>query len=234
MEKRLHDEVLGVILLRTHPRAVRYSLKIDKGLVVATMPEEGDEQKLLDMIGANRGKLLEALKETSSRRTLLSDTSRIQTCTFALHIFRTERANFYMTLEKDVLHIACPQQTNFEDEHVQRLLKNMLGKALRHEARRILPARLEELARRHGFSYAGLRIANTRSRWGSCSSKRNINLSLSLMLLPERLIDYVILHELCHTIEMNHGERFWELMNRVAGNQALALRKELKNYTTIL
>jgi predicted metal-dependent hydrolase len=64
------------------------------------------------------------------------------------------------------------------------------------------------LPARHSFHYTGVTVRNTQSRWGSCSAQKHINLSLSLMLLPEHLIDYVLLHELCHTVEMNHGERF--------------------------
>ncbi|MDR1745977.1 MAG: M48 family metallopeptidase [Tannerella sp.] len=156
----------------------------------------------------------------------------LRTCTFQVHIFRTLRSNFYMTLKDGFLHIACPQATDFADPQVQQVLQTMIERALLHEAKRMLPSRLQGLADRHDFRYAGVTIRNTRSRWGSCSTQKRINLSLSLMLLPEHLIDYVLLHELCHTAEMNHGKRFWQLMDTVTNGRAQALRKELKGYHT--
>jgi predicted metal-dependent hydrolase len=152
----------------------------------------------------------------------------MQTNTFRLHIFRTDRTNFYMTLTDGILHVACPQRTDFEDMRVRKLLGSMLESALRYEAKRILPDRLDKLARKHGFSYGKVRISSATTRWGSCNSRGNINLSFALMHLPDNLIDYVLLHELCHTVEMNHGERFWALMNRVTSGRAPELRKELK------
>ncbi|MDR1918264.1 MAG: M48 family metallopeptidase [Tannerellaceae bacterium] len=230
MEKNLFDKELGNITLRTSPRVKRYSLKVSNGAIIAIMPERGNEQTMLDFINKSRSKLIEALKKERPQPTRLDDTTEMQTNTFKLHIFRTDREHIYMSLSEGVLHIACPQQTNFEHEMIQQILKDMLERALRHEAKRVLPVRLHALAKQYGFSYARVRIANTKSRWGSCSTSGSINLSLSLMLLPNHLIDYVLLHELCHTVEMNHSERFWELMNKVTLNKALSLRKELKNY----
>ena len=163
-------------------------------------------------------------------RPLLDERSELQATTFRLHIFRTERSNFYMRLEDGVLHIACPNETRFEEEEVQSLLKSMLEKALRHEAKRLLPERITLLARQHGFMLTGVKINNSKTHWGSCTMKKSINLSQSLMLLPWHLVNYVLLHELCHTIEMNHSERFWKLMDKVTDNQAIRLRNELKSY----
>lgn len=106
----------------------------------------------------------------------------------------------------------------------------MLEKALRHEAKRLLPERITLLARQHGFMLTGVKINNSKTHWGSCTMKKSINLSQSLMLLPWHLVNYVLLHELCHTIEMNHSERFWKLMDKVTDNQAIRLRNELKSY----
>lgn len=86
---------------------------------------------------------------------------------------------------------------------------------LRALAREKLPPRLQELARMHGFTYNKVFIKNNSSNWGSCSAKNNINLNLKLVLLPGELADYVMLHELCHLVHMNHGPEFHALMESV-------------------
>lgn len=83
---------------------------------------------------------------------------------------------------------------------------------LRCEAREYLPRRLAALASRYGFEYNRLAIKDNRSNWGSCSSKNNINLNLRLMLVPEHLRDYVMLHELCHLRYHDHGPAFHALL----------------------
>lgn len=112
--------------------------------------------------------------------------------------------------------------------HTEEDINNM-----RQQAKMLLPRRVAELAHMHGFSYQDVKIQSSRTRWGSCSTRCNINLSLYLMSLPEHLIDYVILHELCHTIHHDHSPRFWELMDKVTNGRARDLNKEIKNYHTI-
>ena len=103
-------------------------------------------------------------------------------------------------------------------------------KALRIKAQSILPVQLSKLAELHGFTYSGVKISRSRSRWGSCSSKGSINLSFYLLLLPEHLIEYVLLHELCHTVQMNHSIAFWTLLDRCTQNKAKERRLELRKY----
>lgn len=73
---------------------------------------------------------------------------------------------------------------------------------------------LEQTAAATGFSYNNVRIKAQRTRWGSCSSKGNINLNYKLALMPEHWARYTVTHELCHTIELNHSKRFWGLVAR--------------------
>ena len=88
------------------------------------------------------------------------------------------------------------------------------------------------LAEKYGLSFADLRVKNLKTRWGSCSSVNNINLNIHLMRLPEHLIDYVILHELAHTIHKNHGKGFWQTLDKFSGNARL-LAKEMRQYRTV-
>ena len=75
---------------------------------------------------------------------------------------------------------------------------NAIENFYRRKAHCYLPKRVRELADKHGFKYEKVRIKNQKTRWGSCSFKRNINLNLRLMMAPDPAIDYVIIHELCH------------------------------------
>ena len=76
------------------------------------------------------------------------------------------------------------------------------------KAKNIFNQKIEQLAELHGFHYQRLSIRSQKTRWGSCSNKKNINLNAKLLFMPEKIVNYVMIHELCHTIEMNHSHRF--------------------------
>lgn len=103
---------------------------------------------------------------------------------------------------------------------------------LRAEAKRTLPPRLAELAARHGFVYNKVFIKHNRSNWGSCSTRGNINLNLNIVRLPEHLRDYILLHELVHLREMNHGPRFHALLEEVCPDHR-ALQREMKGWRLV-
>lgn len=115
------------------------------------------------------------------------------------------------------------QRPQISDDDIERM---------RREAKATLPRRLAELAYMHGFKYESLKIQSSKTRWGSCSGKNYINLSLFLMMIPEHLQDYVMLHELCHTVHHDHSPNFWALMDKVTNGKAHELRNELHKYHT--
>ena len=86
---------------------------------------------------------------------------------------------------------------------------------LADRALKVIPARAAHFAPLVGVTYGRITIRNQRSLWGSCSSKGNLNFNCLLMLCPPEVIDYVVVHELCHRKEMNHSPKFWAEVERI-------------------
>jgi predicted metal-dependent hydrolase len=87
--------------------------------------------------------------------------------------------------------------------------------ALAETARKVIPERVAYFGEKMGISYGSVTIRCQHTRWGSCSSKGNLNFNCLLMLAPPEVIDYVIVHELCHRLEMNHSQQFWGEVEKV-------------------
>ena len=100
-------------------------------------------------------------------------------------------------------------------------------KKLKKEARNHLASLTEYWAEKIGVSYGRISIRGQKTRWGSCSSKGNLNYNYLLILCPDDVIEYVVIHELCHRIYMNHSKRFWEKIEEFCPNYRQA-RKWLK------
>lgn len=121
----------------------------------------------------------------------------------------------------------------FSDKTVQHKSKSAAERALRREAEKLLPARLAELAARHGFKYRSVKIKKMTSRWGSCSSQKVITLNFFLMQLPWDLIDHILIHELIHTKHLNHSVSFWAEFERIYPGAKKA-RKSIRDYHPVI
>lgn len=99
---------------------------------------------------------------------------------------------------------------------------------LAERAKKVLPERVKYYAPIIGVSYGRITIRNQRTRWGSCSAKGNLNFNVALMKVPPQVLDYVVVHELCHRLEMNHSARFWAKVGEVLPEYK-TLRKWLKD-----
>lgn len=144
-----------------------------------------------------------------------------------IQFVRSDNSKMKFEIFNGTLRFFFPEGINIECRSAQDFIRNGITEALRIEAKNFLPMRVKELAGEYGFSYRKVFIKNARTLWGSCSSKNNINLNLNLMRLPQRLQDYVILHELTHTRYRNHGVKFWKQLDNYFGD-ARTLSKELK------
>ena len=111
-------------------------------------------------------------------------------------------------------HLAKAQARERDLAGIHRLTPEEI-QALANRALEVIPARVAHYAPLIGVTYGRITIRNQRSRWGSCSSKGNLNFNCLLMLTPPEVIDSVVVHELCHRKEMNHSERFYAEVLRV-------------------
>lgn len=94
----------------------------------------------------------------------------------------------------------------------------------KEQARNYLQSRLMHFAHLHHFSYRGLRITSARTRWGSCNSKNELAFAWRLLMAPPEVVDYVVVHELAHTVHHNHGPKFWKLVGDILPNYKVHVR----------
>lgn len=127
------------------------------------------------------------------------------------------------------LIVTFPASIGSEHHDVQSKIEKAANLALKQEAAKLLPQRVQVLSRQSGWSYKDLKFKKMKGRWGSCDQHKNITLNIYLMQLPWKLIDYVILHELAHTKHLHHQADFWQDILKVMPD-ARDRRKEMKNY----
>lgn len=111
-------------------------------------------------------------------------------------------------------HTARMEQRRQCEPPVERLTEEEI-RQLAMQAQQVIPGRVAYYAPQVGVTYGRITIRNQRTRWGSCSSKGNLNFNCLLMLMPPEVLDSVVVHELCHRLEMNHSERFYAQVYRV-------------------
>lgn len=111
-------------------------------------------------------------------------------------------------------HMLKVQSTIDERSKLEKITFEQI-KELADQAVEYIPKRVKYYAEKENFVYNKITIKNLVSRWGSCSTKGNLNFNCLLMLTPDYVIDYIVVHELCHLREMNHSEKFWTEVEKI-------------------
>lgn len=105
--------------------------------------------------------------------------------------------------------------------------------ALKESARACVMSRIQPYCDYYGVSYQRITIRNQRTRWGSCSSLKNLNFNYRIVLLPPELQDYIIAHEVCHLIHFNHSADFWSLVGETIADYPARV-KALRSHAPVL
>ncbi|NDV58105.1 SprT family zinc-dependent metalloprotease [Bacteroides sp. 519] len=229
--KIIEDKELGRLVVRVNSRARRFIFHTKSDAIYVSVPSGTTRKDLDAAIESLRHKLLDSRERVKPARKINLD-YKINAEHFKLTLVQGTQNKYLAHSALGEMKIVCPPNANFDNEEIQLWLQKVIEEGLRRNAKAILPPRLTMLSQKYNLPYKGVKINSSKGRWGSCSSQANINLTFYLLLLPQHLIDYVLLHELCHTLEMSHNDRFWAFMDKVTDNKALELRNELKQYKT--
>lgn len=229
----LQIDGIGKVLIERNEKAKRLTISVRplKGVRVAVPPHisfEKAEQLIYtkaDWIKENQA----LMQQHEQKVTVYDDATEFRTRYHVLRLLTHAQYTMRCVLQDGYINVFYPAHKNVRDNDVQKFIRKSIEDAYRKEAKEHLPQRLAYFAEKFGFTYGSVFIKNAKARWGSCSHTNNINLNLHLMRLPEALCDYVILHELAHTVEKNHGPHFWALLDRISGN-ARDLDKKLKAF----
>lgn len=230
MEQIIQHKELGKVVIKVNSRSRNFVFRTKCDGIYVSVPPGTTMKQLQTSIEKLKERLLKAKEKTALTR--IGPDYRIDAQFFRLSFTAGNQDRFLARSDAEKMVIVYPPDADFGDEDLQAWMRKVITEAMRRKAKTFLPQRLGILSQQFGLPYGSVKVNSSKGRWGSCSAKKDINLSLYLMLLPEHLIDYVLLHELCHTKELNHSETFWVLMDKVTGNRAMELRKELKRHKT--
>lgn len=220
------DPDFGRIIIGSNRRAHNITMRTRPDGLHVTVPPFTRLSDALRVVNDYRPQLIANFEAQRPKR--LDTDYQIDAPCFRLNITLGNVRRFSVRFNDELATILCPECTDFNSPSVQKLLRAAIVRALKRQASLLLPPLLAEWSRRTDLKYRKVRITGAKSRWGSCSSAGTISLSCYLLLLPPHLMDFVILHELCHTREMNHGERFHALLNSLTDNLEPQLNSELR------
>ncbi|MFZ1250459.1 MAG: SprT family zinc-dependent metalloprotease [Candidatus Microsaccharimonas sp.] len=207
----IKDEEFGDITVRRSTRSTQVKLKVaPDGTLRASMPLYAPLFLLKRLIKSSRPELRTMLSLTQPKTQYFDGQQIGKSHTLIV----VNGSKLGATRSKQHITVTLPPNKTLSDSDVIRKIRDASITALRVEARNYLARRLKYLAEQWGFHYEKVRFSHASSRWGSCSSTGTISLNIALMKLPFELIDYVIVHELAHTVEMNHSQDFWKIVEK--------------------
>lgn len=229
--KAFIDAEFGRISYRrvSNSRYVRIRLATD-GTLRASLPLFAPVKSIERLVDNSREDLRKLLG--ARQQNAYTDGQRIGH-SHTLRLTPNRNQSLKQVVKGQIVHISYPSDRSPDSSPIQDIIREGVAKALRIESKAYLPRRLSFLAEQGGFSYQRVRFAHQSGRWGSCSSSGTISLNIALMALPFELIDYVLIHELAHTKQMNHSDSFWHIVSNYYPDYKAA-RKTLKSHNPYL
>ncbi len=227
-----HSQI-GEVTVARNPRARRISVSVrPPGAVRLTLPAAVPLQEGLRFLESKREWIAAARERIRNKTSPTIIAPPYSTRAHTLELRLADIPNIRVRIADGRITVTHPHHIHHSDEQVQAAIKKGIEEAWRIEAKELLPGRVAEIAHSLGMRYNNVSVRNTVSKWGSCSARNDISLSIHLMRLPDELVDYIIVHELCHTVHKNHGPQFHALLDTLTAGRHPAFRKQLRSYHT--
>lgn len=213
------------LIVRTHRRSLCLTITKNGDLVIHA-PKRLNMNDIMKYITEKQKWIESKQKEIQSRLSINKDVIDYKQVLFLGKKYRVEKVNGLKKLELTDSLLLIPDKK--EDNEILKIKKWLVS-----NANNILIERLEYFANIMQIDYASVKLCNSKTRWGSCDSFRNIKLNFRLIMLPHKAIDFVLIHELAHIIEFNHSKDFYKIISTIMPGYKLQ-QKVLKENDYVL
>jgi len=209
----IQDKEFGKITIRRSSKATQVRVRVaPDGSLRASLPMHAPLLLVKSLLMTSRSELRQMLSQSKPNYSFENGMQIGKSHT--LIVQNTSAKIISVSRHGRQIIVKLPESTSLNSPDVAKKVRESMIAALRLEAKSYLPKRLAFLAEKFQYKYSKVRFSHASGRWGSCSSNGTISLNIALMKLPFELIDYIILHELAHTKQMNHGPIFWSLVGQ--------------------
>ena len=193
-------------------RIRKVTLTVKDGKVIVVKPYYTSIEYVKDMIYASKEKILKYIDDTSSKVTFEDGTKLLYLGEeYNLHIILTKSKKASATLENKTITIYINDKDATREN-----IKKIYIKLLKDTTKSIIEKKLETFSKITNIKYESYKIRYMTTRWGSCvSSNKTLNFNVKIAMLPDNVIDSIVVHELCHIVEANHKKEFWNLVYKV-------------------
>ncbi len=227
---------IGEVLFHQNRNAKAISIKVlTDNTIKVVYPPNTPTKFLLDCIEKSRTDIIAAqgkMADLMVKAIVFDENTHFETQAFRLVLKKETRCDFRMELlvKNKTLTFLYPTESVVTSPEVQNMIRQAIDQALVHSGKHFFPPLVQQLAEKHDFKFKKISVKLLKKTWGICSSTGNISLNAHLLRLPLHLIEYAILHELCHTVHQNHGKEFWELLDRVSDGKSAEYREEFRSF----
>jgi predicted metal-dependent hydrolase len=214
--------------IKKSKRARNISIRITtQNEVILTYPHWGSETQAIKFLQQNQENILSRISKNKVN-TKKFDFTNLEKIHYlgeelTLYVVEKSRSTFKATVSGSELVVLVPDG----EKNNKALIRKAIHSEFKKQFRQIVEEGVEEYNKFYNFEYNRIAIKDNRTNWGSCSTKGNLNFNWKLIFAPLEVIDYVIVHELCHLKEHNHSKHFWDLVAEQIPNHKL-YRKWLK------